>query len=85
MDKKTEIILIICPFMPSDINFQRVWISKVIFVKKCHKKAGPVESFLSCFSLTHFNMPACVRDSILMEKSIKVWNSEQKSHTRGQK
>ena len=35
----------------TDVNFQMIWILKVIWQKDCHKNAGPLELFLSevCF------------------------------------
>ena len=43
---KTEFMLIICSFAPSNVNFQTIWMPEVILAKFLSQKAGPLEPFL---------------------------------------
>ena len=57
-------------FKPADMNFQIIWIPKVILAKFCHKKAGPVEPFLSY--VCSRNMKAISRPKLFNSKEIFI-------------
>ena len=44
--KKEGVILLIYPFKPSNVNFQKNVMPKVILAIFCQRKAGPLEPFL---------------------------------------
>ena len=47
MGEKKEDILIIDPFITSNMNFQTILMPKVNLAKKLSEKAGPSEPFLT--------------------------------------